>query len=126
VIDMRVQQKYSFLLNERHSFRIFFGDSFKISTDDIILTQPYPNPASEGISNFILGLPDTGSSYQVDIQIFNSTGVPINSEIKNLPTGIHQLKWQATENVLPGLYIYRVTVSDGNGKFISNGKIIIP
>jgi hypothetical protein len=126
VIDMRAQQKYSFVLKGNSSFKIFFGSEVKISTEDIQLSQPYPNPLIDKKTNLTIGLPDSQSQYQVGLQVFNSSGTIIDSQSMNLSSGIHQWLWQAGEDSTPGLYIYRVTVSDGNRNYVSTGKIIIP
>src|SRR5258706_2274791 len=126
VIDMHNQQKYSFTLYEGHSFKIYYGTDVKISTEEITLTQPFPNPAVEGKSNFTLGLPDSNNSYLVNLQIFNSSGVTIDSDSKNLSGGIQTLQWQANESVAPGLYLYRISVCGGDINFISSGKILVP
>ncbi len=126
VVDMRAKRKYSFILQEGHSFKIFFGNGVEISTDDIVVTKPFPNPAIERKSNFALGLPESTNTYQVTIQIFNSSGELILSDLKSRSGGIHELQWLAAENVVPGLYLYRITVSDGSRNFSSTGKIIIP
>ena len=126
VIDMRSQQKYSFVMQKDYSFKIFFGNDVKVSTEGIMLSQPFPNPAVEKKSNFMLGLPESNNDYVVNLQVFSSSGENITSDSKNLPAGIQQLQWQATENVSSGLYLYRITVSDGNRNFVSTGKIIIP
>ncbi len=126
VINMRAQQKYSFTLHESHSFKIYFGEDVKVSTEGIILSQPFPNPAVSRISNFTLGLPESVVDYTVNLQVFNSSGVVISSDSKTLPSGIQEMKWQANENVTSGLYLYRISVSNGNQNFVSTGKIIIP
>jgi hypothetical protein len=126
VIDMRVHQKYSFVMQQGHSFKIYFGNDVKVSTEGILLSPPFPNPAAEKKSNFTLGLPESGNDYTVNLQVFNSSGETILSDSKSLSAGIQQLQWQANENVASGLYLYRITVSDGNKNFVSTGKIIIP
>ncbi|HCW06665.1 MAG TPA: hypothetical protein DGG95_04785 [Cytophagales bacterium] len=125
VVDMRAQQNYSFKLSEGQSFKIFFGKDLSITTDDVKLSQPFPNPSTEKKSNFILGLPDSNSNYSVNLQVFNSSGELIDVYSKNLLSGIHQLQWQMAESLIPGMYFYRVSVSDGKRNVSSTGKIII-
>jgi hypothetical protein len=126
LIDMREHQKYAFTLVEGHSFKIFFGNDVEVSPDEIVLSKPYPNPAVDKKSNFSIGLPISNNLYQTNLQMFNSAGEQIGFVTENLSAGMHQLQWQASDAVTPGLYLYRVTVSDGNKNFVSTGKIIVP
>ena len=127
VIDMRQQNNYTFDLARDYRFRIYFGKDVlqKIAPEQLAVSPPYPNPVTQNQTTFNLGLPEVGTSYCVNIQIFNSSGIAVNNDLMHFEPGIHSVIWQPNENSSSGLYFYRITISSSNTNGVSTGKIIL-
>jgi hypothetical protein len=128
VIEMRQQNNYTFKLGLDHRFSIYFGINVlqKITTSQLVISSPFPNPLTQTQATFNLGLPDTGSSYRVNLQVFSSAGVAVTNHLINFEPGIHSIIWQPDENRAAGMYFYRIAVHSGNTNTVSIGKIILP
>jgi hypothetical protein len=130
IVDMLRDSQYEFVLTSQSHFRIFYGRDVrnKITPTKVVAGLPYPNPLLEQISSKInIALPDTNSEYSVRVQLFNSTGNLMETIQRTLRPGIHAVDVVTKGNeLLPGIYIYRLTVNAANSSNVYNGKIVKP
>ena len=125
-IDMKELPSYSFNAKEGNAFRVYFGNHVhdKIMPTTVTLSSPFPNPAN-GSATIAFTLPENKSSYQVQLEVYNSTGkrtAILTSE--TLAAGFYTSYWD-TENHKNGLYIYRLSVSANGIQKVLTEKIII-
>jgi len=125
VIDMRAQSSYHFTMAKDHRFSIFFGKE-TITTDELVISSPYPNPALEKKVTFHVGLPNTSHSFQTSFLIYDSKGQILTTQHQQWSAGIHTVEWHAGDQVSGGVYYYRIMVQSSSEYKIATGKIIVP
>lgn len=128
LIDMRAQNSYSFDAKKSSSFKIYYGENLlsKIKPQTISLGDAYPNPTSNGKVTIPFTLPDSQSTYQVEMEVFNSMGQKVSTVIsESLNPGFYSSQWEPSEYLLGGVYIYRLkVVGKGNSSVISKKLIV--
>jgi len=126
-IDMRTESSYNFNPLESNRFRIYFGEKLKdkIRPDKILLGKAYPNP-STGVSVIPFTLPETSSSYQVKLEVYNMVGQKVSTLVEGqYKPGFYSAEWNTADSNLNGLYTYRLVVSGQNLKDVQSGKLIL-
>ena len=130
LIDMTRENQYNFTLGSKSRFRIFYGRNIerKITTLDVVVGDPYPNPLTrESRTTINVALPDQSNEYQVNVQFFNGQGVLIQSINKTLAPGIHPLEFTFdNQYITSDMYYYRMSVDSGKSSKIFTGKIVKP
>ena len=130
VIDMSSTTSYEFTMTSHSSFRIFYGRDIQnsVSTRDVKASTPYPNPLNnESVATINLALPDNAGEYQVNLQIYNSQGIMIDSFSKSFSSGVHPLEFALSNaNLASGIYIYRLAIGSEKSSHIYAGKIAKP
>lgn len=132
-ISMREESSYSFLMADSYRFKIIYGDQTYVDqeliTKEIVLNQNYPNPfTSSTIIPF--SLPNSYDFYDVDLIIVNKLGQEVKHLLKtNLTAGFYEIEWngeaQSGQKVVPGLYIYKLSVNTGEELLTYTKNIII-
>jgi hypothetical protein len=127
-IDMTTASEYKFTLSKASRFSIYYGRDIesKISCPAIAAGSPYPNPlGTESEATVTISLPDTESSYNVVLQVYNGQGDLIDGGATNMGTGIHPLKINLSNKTLaPGIYIYKISIGAGQSSAVFTGKIV--
>jgi len=126
LIYMKEIDHYIFSANGVNSFQIHFGRDLqaRIKPTTVSLSKPFPNPTN---SNATIGftIPENKSSYQVQLEVFNSTGqrtaLLANGDFM---AGFYSMVWD-TQNNNSGLYFYRMTVVENGNRKVLTEKIII-
>jgi len=127
VIDMSSVTQYDFVLTSNSRFRIFYGSDVKVTTSRIIAGSPFPNPlTNEGKTTINLALPESGSDYAINMQIYNGQGGVIGSLNKRLSPGIHPLEFTLSDSLQEGIYIYKLAVINEKTSSVYTGKIVKP
>ncbi len=124
IIDMTQVNDYQFTFNKVSRFSIFYWvDIGQIALPEVAAGAPYPNPlSSEAAIN--LNLPDSGTTYQVALQIFNNKGELLGSTENTLLPGIQPLRFGMADQVPSGMYFYKLNVHAENVAVSFTGKII--
>jgi len=126
LIDMKELATYSFNAKEGNSFRIHVGKDLhdKIKPTAETLSNPFPNPTNDN-ATIGFSLPESKSSYQVQLEVYNSVGQRIAVLVNgNLQAGFYTSTWD-TENNKTGLYFYRLSVTANGTQKVLTEKIII-
>lgn len=126
-INMREESSYSFDTKVSTSFRVYFGDDLKaeIKPDRLTLGMPSPNPASRNVT-IPLTLPELNNKYQVRLEVFNMMGKKVETLFNGeLESGFYEIPWIVNEELISGLYTYRLVVGANQKKEVRSGKIVI-
>jgi len=126
-INMREESTYSFDPKKSSQFRVYFGDNLKaeIKPDRLMLGAASPNPASRNVT-IPLTLPASANNYQVRLEVFNLMGKKIETLVNGeLAPGFYEIPWTVSDELISGLYTYRLVVGANQKKEVRSGKIII-
>lgn len=129
VIDMRATSSYSFRLTPKSRFRIVFGTDAhaRISVSEIVATSPWPNPLnSDSKCTIAFGLPDTGSEYVAQLQLYSLQGESLGAVQEKFPAGMHHLDLALSETLASGMYIYKLSISSDTAQQTFTGKLVKP
>jgi len=126
VIDMRTTNQITFDPEKSTIFKIYFGKNLrsKVKPEGVFLGKPFPNPTNTS-ATIGFTLPENNSSYQVQLEIYNSVGQ--RTEVLttgNLQSGFYTSVWDI-ENNKNGLYFYRLSVTSNGVQKVLTEKIII-
>ena len=133
IIDMRETTAYTFEMAKKHRFKLIFGDGTYLAQELVptgaSLNQNYPNPFSTTTS-IPFALPNTFTSYNVDLVIINKLGQEVKQLIRgDLQPGYYETEWDGTDDngqkLGSGLYIYRMRVNTGKDVLSYSKHIII-
>jgi hypothetical protein len=127
VVDMRTQGSYSFVMGKSRNFEIHFGK--EVVPDRVVLGEAWPNPT--GASAVIpFALPESSvGGYQVAVEVYNTLGVRVKLVGEGLfQAGFHEMTWDGldsnSETVKPGMYLYRLKVSQNGETQTITSRII--
>lgn len=129
VIDMRLENKYSFDPAESKKFKIYFGEGVKneISAQEFTVGSVYPNPTSAE-TRIRFSLPQKGGENQwVQVLAKDTLGKELGTVSSgNFTDGYHELSfdashWQTTD----GLLLMTVCVSNDLGKSVKQVKVMV-
>ncbi len=115
-IDMMDVQNYMFNLSEPVAFKAIYGDKTFIDATlaevRVQAMNPYPNPFNEEVVLPVL-LPQTGSNYKVEYNIFNLLGEKVYEKSEDhITNGVYALKWNNNHELPNGIYIYSIRVKN--------------
>lgn len=107
--------------------------SFVVEKDQRVrFLPPYPNPSSNG---FFFGIQISGNVQpdEFQLQVYNRDGRNIGdyteADAPRLIIGSNTIKWNGTDEsgnpLSPGIYLYRLTIRNGEQNFLSSGKLMI-
>lgn len=130
IIDMRASDRYTFLAQASHQFRIFYGTEDRLSKEiiptELKIGEIYPNPFNNEI-HIPVSLPDHNSPWQVDLSISDVNGKEIQN-FSDLPVnpGYQQLSWKldALDHHLRGFYFLKILLISENEKQIFYKKLV--
>ena len=117
-IDMSQQSDYTFVAPRK--FRVLYGNAAYIQEQtaqyELILHEPYPNPASGSI-NFSFVIPQQFGETLISFDLIDQTGRKARDISKNIyEPGFHQLSWETKDEqgkqLRNGLYLLRITAGD--------------
>ncbi len=127
VVDMNSVSQYDFVLTKSSRFRIFYGNNVIITTSRVVASAPFPNPLnSESKSTINIALPESGSDYSINMQVYNTQGSVIGSVNRRLSPGIHPLEFILSSSLAEGIYLYKLAVTNDKTSSIHTGKIVKP
>jgi hypothetical protein len=129
IVDMSHVNQYDFVLTKSSTFRVFYGDDVqhKINTSRVVAGAPYPNPlTSDNKASINLALPEMGSEYSVNLQIYNGQGEVIGTVNTRLSSGIHPVEFTMSSALSSGVYLYKLAASNDKTSNLYTGKIIKP
>ncbi len=125
--NMRETNIYTFDDKQR-KFTIYFGQNLegKILPSLGLLGDAYPNPSSQAVT-IPFTIADKQGNSQISISIINNLGEPVQNLVnKTFQPGFYTISWDTqTTQTKPGLYFYKMKVTDSNGKTYSQTKKII-
>jgi hypothetical protein len=127
VVDMRVSGSYSFIMGKSRSFEIHFGK--EVVPDRVVLGEAWPNPTNAS-ATIPFALPETSvGGYQVAVEVYNTLGVRVKLVGEGLfQAGFHEMTWDgqdsSSEAVKPGMYLYRLKVSQNGETQTITSRII--
>jgi photosystem II stability/assembly factor-like uncharacterized protein len=126
LIDLRKQVSYRFDPIKSTSFKVYYGEDLekKIKPEFITLGDAFPNP-SKGNITIPFTLPESESSYQVKVEVYDLLGRKASLLDKFLEPGFHSVKWEFSEEQNNGLYIYSIKVISSSKSEVLNKKIIL-
>jgi hypothetical protein len=127
VVDMRAQGSYSFVMGKSRSFEIHFGK--EVVPDRVVLGEAWPNPTNAS-ATIPFALPESSAGgYQVAVEVYNTLGVRVKLVGEGLfQAGFHEMTWDGqdsnSEAVKPGMYLYRLKVSQNGETQTITSRII--
>ena len=130
---MREVDHYTFTVNEKHKFKVFYGDADyidrELNPNRILLGNNYPNPF---VNNTVIPftLPPSENSYRIELRVFNQMGKEVNSLLKGTyQQGFYEVEWDRNnrygQRVPAGIYLYQIIVFDNEHKVIQTGKMAV-
>ena len=125
LLNMKEVTTYQFTLEKNHMFKIFFGTGSNLFGNDVVISKPYPNPVQDRSTSFIIALPDSSPSFDVDFQLFGADGAIVNYLNKVMTSGAQPIDWKFGEELKTGLYYYRIRVSSKQFSKTETGKLLI-
>ncbi|MBI1768721.1 MAG: VCBS repeat-containing protein [Bacteroidetes bacterium] len=128
IVNMKERNSYTFDSKSSSVFRIYYGDNIesKIKPQAITLGDAYPNPSNNSKVTIPFTLPDSQSSYQVLLEVCNSMGQKVLTLTNGLfNSGFYSYQWEPNEELISGLYIYRMKVVGKDNSSILSKKIIV-
>ncbi len=132
IINMRESTKYTFTLNQKRPFRIYYGDDDFIKAHlkpaDISLGKAYPNPFTNEI-NIPFTLPDNSKEYGIEANIYNAMGQAVKVLAdESMSYGFYALTWDGTnesgQEMPEGIYYYKLKVTFPGNTRVFSGKMI--
>jgi hypothetical protein len=120
IIDMQVQQQYTFDLSKERRFRVYYGDA-RFMAENLIasriqLLANMPNPFSES-TTIAFALPKSQQPYQVLVQVYDANGKQVATLAEGkYQAGFYQLVWDGKngqgQQLPAGMYMGRATIRD--------------
>lgn len=127
IIDMRLQNQYSFDPSKSSAFKIYFGQDLKskVKPEGIFLGEAFPNPSSR-----LVNIPFTVSGseyYQVRLEVYDMTGRKVTTLLdKELKAGFYSTTWDVDQTgTVNGLYAYRLLVRANDKSETYTNRVII-
>ena len=118
-ISMRDFSSYTFNLDRKHAFEIYFGTDENINNHlelaTPLLSNPYPNPLTQS-SRIYFTVPKNVDNYFVSIDVTDQFGRQVIHLVNdNRPAGIHFIEWDGRDaggaKVAAGMYFVRMSIS---------------
>ena len=110
-INMRLANSYAFQKNTSGSFKVIYGPAAfvkeKIAVQGLIIHGLWPNPTSEGVT-VSFTLPESPSAKTLEFSITDLTGRKIWGQESAFGSGYHEVSWNRTVELAPGLYIMKL------------------
>ena len=110
-IYMRLANSYAFQKNTSGSFKVIYGPAVfvkeRIAVQGLIVHGLWPNPASEGVT-VSFSLPESPTDEKVEFSITDLTGRKIWGQESAFGSGYHEVSWNRTVELAPGLYIMKL------------------
>lgn len=109
-VDMKAENKYTFLRNESHSFKVFFGDESFVKTETLpfraVFHSASPVPSTGNIT-FGFSVPESAGQEKTSLIIYNLMGQKTANLIdKSLPAGYHEAVWNIEDGTKPATGVY--------------------
>jgi hypothetical protein len=126
-IDMTQVSSYSFVLSSTSKFSIYYGTNVlsELSSQNIIVSAPYPNPVNNGNTTFHLALPD-GDDYHVKLSVIDVYGKTVGELHQSFAPGFQQLEFILAPTLPSGIYIYSLSVECAQTARVVTGKLVKP
>ena len=131
LIDMRIENHYTFTYHEGYSFKIHFGDKSYIEDiakpSNVVLSDAYPNPMS---SSTKIPFTVTKDKTHVRLGIYTLQGQEIQTLVNaNLDPGFYEFEWDGKgptgEEINSGVVIYRLQASESGSSVKSYFKKLV-
>jgi len=127
-VNMKTETSYEFSPTISKEFKVFYGSDVKdqLKPNHVFLGSVSPNPAS-GPESIPFTLPDAGGPMNVNLQVFDMLGRPVESILNQvLPSGFYRVDYDASS--APGgngMYIIKLAVSYQGTQEVATTKLII-
>ena len=131
LIDMRIENHYTFTYREGYSFKIHYGDKSYIEDiakpSGVVLSDAYPNPMS---SSTKIPFTVTKDKTHVRLGIYTLQGQEIQTLVNaNLVPGFYEFEWDGKGTtggeVTSGVVIYRLQASEPGSSVKSYFKKLV-
>jgi hypothetical protein len=131
LIDMRIENHYTFIYREGYNFKIHFGDQSYIEDiakpSNVVLSDAHPNPMHSTTS---IPFTVTKDRTHVHLAIYTLQGQELQTLVNDtLDPGFYELEWDGKGpggTVTSGVVIYRLQTSEsGNGVKSHFKKLVI-
>jgi hypothetical protein len=126
-ISMRSTNSYTFDPKHSPEFKIFFGEDLEktVKPNRVLLGTAFPNP-TVSTATIPFTLPDRNCTYQVQLDMFDMMGRKIGTVIEGeFAAGFYHAEWTAPENLTNGVYLYRLSVSNGPDAEMLSDKLLL-
>lgn len=110
-----------------NKFKVYFGSDVLTRMNPMrpMLGEAWPNP-SPGITTIPFSLPGNNSKFAVRLEIFDATGAKAATLVNGeLNSGFYHSTWHPEKAFSGGLYLYRLTVDNGEKPEILTGKLVL-
>lgn len=127
-INMRTTSSYTFLPGSSGKYQVFYGTDVKdkLAPTKVTLGDAYPNPSSNAKVTIPFTLPESQSAYHVEMDIYNSMGQKVSTIVNgSFNPGFYSSQWEPNENLLSGVYIYRLKVAGKENSSVVSKKLVI-
>ena len=128
LVNMKESNSYSLDPKKSSTFRIYFGEGVasKIKPQEIFLGDASPNPTTSGKVVIPFALPESQESYQVSLEVYNSMGQKVSTLTNgSYQAGFYTSDWEPSQDLINGLYIYRLKAAGKENSSVQSKKIIV-
>lgn len=126
-VNMRENNSYTFDPRQSQAFKLYFGEGLekKVKPNRVVLGTAFPNPTAS-TAHIPFTLPDSNRPYQVQLDVFDMMGRKVGTVVQGeYPSGFYQAEWTAPETLTNGVYLYRLSVTNGSTADVLSNKLIL-